>query len=76
MQEANQEVTAWLSRFAARSSFGGGKNRRSGGRFGDPDYHGAGNSSGGYGASAFTDSALKTVAGAKETCSKIKVRRH
>ncbi|CAJ2668245.1 unnamed protein product [Trifolium pratense] len=64
MQEANQEVPAWLSRFAARSSFGGGKNRRSGGRFGGrdfrrdgsfnrggSDYQGAGNSSGGYGAS-------------------------
>ncbi|AES71876.1 putative RNA helicase [Medicago truncatula] len=65
MQEANQEVPAWLSRFAARSSFGGGKNRRSGGgRFGGrdfrregsfsrggSDYHGAGNSGGGYGAS-------------------------
>ncbi|KAL5076048.1 hypothetical protein RYX36_015032 [Vicia faba] len=64
MQEANQEVPAWLSRFAARSSYGGGKNRRSGGRFGGrdfrregsysrggSDYHGAGNSSGGYGAS-------------------------
>ena len=66
MQEANQEVPAWLSRFAARSSYGGGKNRRSGGgRFGGrdfrregsfnrggSDYHGAGNSAGGgYGAS-------------------------
>lgn len=64
MQEANQEVPVWLTRFAARSSYGGGKNRRSGGRFGGrdfrrdgtfsrggSDYHGAGNSSGGYGAS-------------------------
>ncbi|KAK7331474.1 hypothetical protein VNO77_25699 [Canavalia gladiata] len=64
MQEANQEVPAWLSRYAARSSFGGGRNRRSGGRFGGrdfrregsfgrgvSDYYGAGNSSGGYGAS-------------------------
>ena len=66
MQEANQEVPAWLSRYAARSSFGGGRNRRSGGgRFGGrdfrregsfsrggSDYYSAGNSSGGYGASA------------------------
>ncbi|KAK7369083.1 hypothetical protein VNO80_11117 [Phaseolus coccineus] len=61
MQEANQEVPAWLSRYAARS-FGGGRNRRSGGRFGSrdfrregsftrgsSDYYSAGNSSGGYG---------------------------
>ncbi|XP_020206090.1 DEAD-box ATP-dependent RNA helicase 37 [Cajanus cajan] len=64
MQEANQEVPAWLSRYAARSSFGGGRNRRSGGRFGSrdfrregsfnrgsSDYYSAGNSSGGYGGS-------------------------
>ncbi|KAF7807206.1 DEAD-box ATP-dependent RNA helicase 37-like [Senna tora] len=64
MQEANQEVPAWLSRYAARSSFAGGKNRRSGGRFGGrdfrregsfsrggSDYYSAGRSSGGYGAS-------------------------
>ncbi|KAI4368587.1 hypothetical protein MLD38_017131 [Melastoma candidum] len=39
MQEANQEVPAWLSRYAARSSFGGGRNRRSGGgRFGGRDF--------------------------------------
>ncbi|KAK7280814.1 hypothetical protein RIF29_08320 [Crotalaria pallida] len=66
MQEANQEVPAWLSRYAARSSFGGGRNRRSGGggrfgsrdfrgegsfsRGGGSDYHSAGNSGGGYGA--------------------------
>ncbi|XP_061360592.1 DEAD-box ATP-dependent RNA helicase 37-like [Gastrolobium bilobum] len=63
MQEAHQEVPAWLSRYAARSSFGGGRNRRSGGgRFGGrdfrregsfsrggSDYYGAGNSSGGGG---------------------------
>ncbi|KAJ1426086.1 RNA helicase, DEAD-box type, Q motif [Sesbania bispinosa] len=63
MQEANQEVPAWLSRYAARSSFGGGRNRRSGGgRFGSRDirregsfnrgaseYYNAGNSSGGGG---------------------------
>lgn len=66
MQESNQEVPAWLSRYAARSSFGGGRNRRSGGgRFGGrdfrregsfnrggSDYYSGGNSSGGYGASA------------------------
>ncbi|KAL2239697.1 DEAD-box ATP-dependent RNA helicase 37 [Sesamum indicum] len=66
MQEANQEVPAWLSRFAARSSYG--RNRRgggSGGRFGGRDfrrdssnrgggmdYYGSGNNvNGGYGAS-------------------------
>ncbi|KAK7280811.1 hypothetical protein RIF29_08317 [Crotalaria pallida] len=41
MQEANQEVPAWLSRYAARSSFGGGRNRRSGGgggRFSGRDF--------------------------------------
>ncbi|CAN6454231.1 unnamed protein product [Victoria cruziana] len=40
MQEANQEVPAWLSRYAARSSYGGGgRNRRSGGgRFGGRDF--------------------------------------
>ncbi|XP_075635391.1 DEAD-box ATP-dependent RNA helicase 37-like [Castanea sativa] len=65
MQESNQEVPAWLSRYAARSSFGGGRNRRSGGRFGGrdfrregsfnrggSDYYSGGNSSGGYGASS------------------------
>ncbi|KAF6155250.1 hypothetical protein GIB67_019776 [Kingdonia uniflora] len=58
MQESNQEVPAWLSRYAARSSYGGGKNRRSGGggRFGGRDYRrdgggGYGGGGGGYGAS-------------------------
>uniref|UniRef100_A0A2P2M503 RNA helicase n=1 Tax=Rhizophora mucronata TaxID=61149 RepID=A0A2P2M503_RHIMU len=65
MQESNQEVPAWLSRYAARSSFGGGRSRRSGGgrfggrdfrrdssfnRSGGMDYYGGGNSSSGYGA--------------------------
>ncbi|CAK9151887.1 unnamed protein product [Ilex paraguariensis] len=65
MQEAKQEVPAWLTRFASRFSYGGGKNRRSGGgRFGGRDfrkdnsfnrggsstvYYGGGNSGGGYG---------------------------
>ena len=65
MQESNQEVPEWLSRFAARSSYSGGRNRRSGGgRFGSrdyrrdstfnrggSDYHSGGNTSsgGGYG---------------------------
>ncbi|KAJ6382339.1 hypothetical protein OIU77_030900 [Salix suchowensis] len=63
MQEANQEVPAWLTRYASRVSFSGGKNRRSvGPRFGGrdvrrdgtfnrgTDYYGGGNSgSGGYG---------------------------
>lgn len=41
MQESNQEVPAWLSRYAAaRASYGGGRNRRTGGggRFGGRDY--------------------------------------
>lgn len=63
MQEANQEVPVWLTRFASRSyGGGGGRNRRSGaGRFGGrdfrrdgsfnrgSDYYGGANSSGGYG---------------------------
>ncbi|GAA0147284.1 RNA helicase [Lithospermum erythrorhizon] len=62
MQEANQEVPDWLSRFAARSY--GGKNRRGGGRFGSrdfrrdssfnrgpADYYGGGNAGVGYGGS-------------------------
>lgn len=65
MQEANQEVPEWLTRYASRS-YGGGRNRRSGGgRFGGRDfrrdtsynrsggggvsYYDGGNSSGGYG---------------------------
>ncbi|KAK7345182.1 hypothetical protein VNO77_15736 [Canavalia gladiata] len=40
MQEANQEVPAWLTRYAARASYSGGnRNRRSGGaRFGGRDF--------------------------------------
>ncbi|KAE9607949.1 hypothetical protein Lal_00003597 [Lupinus albus] len=65
MQEANQEVPAWILGYAARSSFCGGRNRRSGGgsrfgsrdfrregsfsRGGSSDYHNAGNNGGGYG---------------------------
>ncbi|KAK3019403.1 hypothetical protein RJ639_004653 [Escallonia herrerae] len=64
MQEANQDVPAWLTRYASRVSYGGGKNRRSGGgRFGGRDYrrdtsfkrggggtdYYGGNSSSGYG---------------------------
>eukprot|EP00262_Sarcandra_glabra_P012176 TRINITY_DN3086_c0_g3_i1.p1 TRINITY_DN3086_c0_g3~~TRINITY_DN3086_c0_g3_i1.p1 ORF type:complete len:615 (+),score=98.90 TRINITY_DN3086_c0_g3_i1:384-2228(+) len=68
MQESNQEVPAWLSRYAARSSYGGGRNRRSGGgRFGGRDfrrdgpfsrgggggdYYGGGGGGGGYNASS------------------------
>ncbi|XP_004514158.1 DEAD-box ATP-dependent RNA helicase 37-like [Cicer arietinum] len=39
MQEANQEVPAWLTRYAARASYGGGnRNKRTGGaRFGGRD---------------------------------------
>ncbi|KAI9153420.1 hypothetical protein LWI28_011052 [Acer negundo] len=39
MQESNQEVPAWLTRYASRAPVSGGKNRRSGGgRFGGRDY--------------------------------------
>ena len=40
MQEANQEVPAWLSRYATRASYGGGhRNRKAGGaRFGGRDF--------------------------------------
>ncbi|XP_050369524.1 DEAD-box ATP-dependent RNA helicase 37-like [Argentina anserina] len=56
MQESNQEVPAWLLRYAARSSYGGGRNRRSGGgRFGGRDfrrdYNAGGGGGGGYGGS-------------------------
>ncbi|CAN0879243.1 DEAD-box ATP-dependent RNA helicase 37 [Linum grandiflorum] len=47
MQEANQEVPAWLVRYASRSSYGGGKNRRGGGggsRFGARDFRSDGGS--------------------------------
>lgn len=62
MQESNQEVPTWLTRFANTRVFSGGKNRRSGGRFGGRDfrrdsnrsgggdhYGGGGNYGGGYG---------------------------
>ncbi|CAH1420125.1 unnamed protein product [Lactuca virosa] len=52
MQEANQEVPAWLTRYASRVSYGGGKNRRSGGRFGGRDFrkdNSYGGGGGGYG---------------------------
>lgn len=67
MQEANQEVPAWLTRYASRAPFGG-KNRRSGGgRFGGrdfrregsynraapTDYYGGGSSGGGYGGGGY-----------------------
>lgn len=71
MQEANQEVPAWLSRYAAQSSYGGGRNRRSGGgrfggrdfrregsfnRGGRHDYYGGGGG-GGYGAGGYNSGA-------------------
>ncbi|XVF55957.1 hypothetical protein PTKIN_Ptkin06aG0077500 [Pterospermum kingtungense] len=62
MQEANQEVPAWLTRYASRAPYGGYKNRRSGGgRFGGRDFrregsfsrnldhYGGGNSGAAYG---------------------------
>lgn len=51
MQESNQEVPEWLTRYASRS-YGGGRNRRSGGgsRFGGRDFRreGSFNRSAGY----------------------------
>jgi ATP-dependent RNA helicase DDX3X len=48
MQESNQEVPSWLSAYASRSTFGGGKNRRAGGgRFGGRDYRREGGRGGG-----------------------------
>ncbi|KAH6757910.1 P-loop containing nucleoside triphosphate hydrolases superfamily protein [Perilla frutescens var. hirtella] len=39
MKEANEEVPEWLTRFAGRASFGGGKGRHGGGgRFGGRDF--------------------------------------
>ncbi|MBA0861259.1 hypothetical protein Goshw_026174 [Gossypium schwendimanii] len=38
MQEASQEVPAWLTHYASRARYGGNKNRRSGGRFGGSDF--------------------------------------
>ncbi|CAN8279924.1 unnamed protein product [Cochlearia groenlandica] len=49
MQEANQEVPDWLTRYASRASFGGVKNRRSGGRFGGRDFRRESYSRGGGG---------------------------
>ncbi|XP_052173009.1 DEAD-box ATP-dependent RNA helicase 37-like isoform X2 [Diospyros lotus] len=50
MQEANQEVPAWLTRYASRVSYGGGRSRRSGGgRFGGRDFRREGNFSRGRG---------------------------
>ncbi|KAL8263096.1 hypothetical protein R6Q59_024445 [Mikania micrantha] len=49
IQEANQEVPAWLTRYASRPSYGGGKNRRSGGRFGGRDFRKENSYSGGGG---------------------------
>ncbi|KAL4376073.1 hypothetical protein GQ457_02G040980 [Hibiscus cannabinus] len=61
MQEANQEVPAWLTHYASRTPYGGNKNRRSGGRFGgcdfrreesfgkNLDYYGGGNSGTAFG---------------------------
>ncbi|KAL9233014.1 hypothetical protein vseg_008058 [Gypsophila vaccaria] len=38
MQEANQEVPEWLQRYSARASYGGGRSKRGGGRFGGRDF--------------------------------------
>lgn len=59
MQEANQEVPAWLSRYAARSSHGKSRRGHFGGRDfrressmtrGVTDYYGGGNLASNYGA--------------------------
>eukprot|EP01018_Ginkgo_biloba_P021082 Gb_15078 [translate_table: standard] len=48
MKESNQEVPSWLSTYAVRSTYGGGRNRRSGGaRFGGRDYRRDGGRGGG-----------------------------
>ncbi|KAH9326737.1 hypothetical protein KI387_006915, partial [Taxus chinensis] len=49
MQESNQEVPQWLLRYAARSTYGGSRNRRAGGgsRFGGRDYRRDGGRGGG-----------------------------
>ncbi|KAH7675429.1 RNA helicase protein [Dioscorea alata] len=57
MQEANQEVPDWLSRFAVRSLHGGGgRNRRSGGgaRFGGRDFRRDGSHNRGGGSDYYT----------------------
>lgn len=59
MQEANQEVPAWLTRYASRAPYSGGKSRRSGGgRFGGRDFRkepsfSRGGGGGGGGSTAF-----------------------
>lgn len=57
MQEANQEVPDWLSRFTVRSSYGGGgRNRKSGGgaRFGGRDFRRDGSYNRGGGSDHYT----------------------
>ncbi|CAL9245908.1 unnamed protein product [Arabidopsis halleri] len=49
MQEANQEVPEWLTRYASRASFGGGKKKSGGGRFGGRDFRREGSYSRGGG---------------------------
>lgn len=53
LSETNQAVPGWLQNFASRAgSFGGGKSRRGGGRFGGRDFRkdsGAANYGGGGG---------------------------
>lgn len=38
MQESNQEVPSWLNQYAVRPSYGGGRSRYGGGRFGGHDF--------------------------------------
>ncbi|ESQ44232.1 hypothetical protein EUTSA_v10005841mg [Eutrema salsugineum] len=54
MQEANQEVPEWLTRYASRASFGGGK-KRGGGRFGGRDFRREGSFSRGGGGGGGSD---------------------
>ncbi|KAG2332274.1 hypothetical protein Bca4012_018166 [Brassica carinata] len=53
MQEANQEVSEWLTRYALHFSFGGCKNRRGGGRFGGRDFRKEGSYSRGGGSNYY-----------------------
>ncbi|KAJ9558926.1 hypothetical protein OSB04_013540 [Centaurea solstitialis] len=68
IQESNQEVPAWLTRYASRPSYGG-KNRRSGGRFGGRDFRkeGAYNRGGAVPVRITTVAAVDTVVVAVDT---------
>ncbi|KAL3625392.1 DEAD-box ATP-dependent RNA helicase 37 [Castilleja foliolosa] len=74
MKEANQEVPDWLTLFARKASYGGGKSRRGGGRFGGRDFRndssfsrgggyggGSGNGGGGYGGGGYTSAGASSA---------------